>query len=127
MKGYFIGGHGAYCRPGSRRRASVAAGLTGQTAERLLEQAGITSNKNPIPFDVRNPAKWSGLRLGVAAATTRGLRETEMERVGQAVASVLRSAATGDVAEAQQIVARLCRAFPIYARSTDGAVRLGRE
>ena len=46
-----------------------AAGLTGQTAERLLEQAGITSNKNPIPFDVRNPAKWSGLLLGVAAAT----------------------------------------------------------
>ena len=104
-----------------------ATGLTGQTAERLLEQAGITTNKNPIPFDVRNPAKWSGLRLGVAAATTRGFRETEMERVGQAVASVLRSAAPGDVAEAQQIVARLCRAFPIYARSADGAVRLGRE
>ena len=93
-----------------------ATGLTGQTAERVLEQAGITTNKNPIPFDVRNPAKWSGLRLGVAAATTRGFRETEMERIGHTIASVLRSAATGDVEEAQQTVARLCRAFPIYTR-----------
>ena len=52
-------------------------GMTGQPAERVLERSGITTNKNPIPFDVSNPANWSGLRIGVAAATTRGFREAE--------------------------------------------------
>ena len=92
-----------------------ATGVTGQAAERLLERAGITTNKNPIPFDVRNPARWSGLRLGVAAATTRGFRETEMERVGRVISSLLSSPDAGDVDGARRMVARLCRAFPLYA------------
>ena len=91
-------------------------GLSGQRAERLLERADITTNKNPIPFDVRNPAKWSGLRLGVAAVTTRGLGEAEMEQVGQVIASVLTSDGTDQiVAEAKRTVAKLCQAFPIHA------------
>ena len=92
-----------------------ATGVTGQAAERVLERAGITSNKNPIPFDVRNPAKWSGLRLGVAAATTRGFREPEMERVGRLIASLVRSPNTSAVDEARRTVADLCHAFPVYA------------
>ena len=90
--------------------------LSGQRAERLLERADITTNKNPIPFDVRKPAKWSGLRLGVAAVTTRGLGEAEMEQVGQVIASVLTSDGTDEiVAEAKRTVSRLCQAFPIHA------------
>ena len=91
-----------------------ATGLTGQRAERILECAGITTNKNPIPFDVRNPAKWSGLRLGTAAATTRGFGETEIKRVGQVIASLLKSDGTDEVMEeAKQTVASLCNAFPL--------------
>ena len=92
-----------------------ATGVTGQAAERVLEQAGITSNKNPIPFDVRSPAKWSGLRLGVAAATTRGFGEPEMERVGRLISSLIGSPDAGDLDEARRIVAELCHAFPLYA------------
>ena len=90
------------------------AGVTGQAAERVLESAGITSNKNPIPFDVRNPAKWSGLRLGVSAVTTRGFREPEIERIGRVIASLVTSPDTADLDEARRTVADLCRAFPIY-------------
>ena len=93
-----------------------ATGLTGQRAERILECAGITTNKNPIPFDVRNPARWSGLRLGTAAVTTRGFGETEIKSVGQVIASLLRSAGADEVVdEAKQTVASLCSAFPLYA------------
>ena len=90
------------------------SGVTGQAAERVLERAGITSNKNPIPFDVRNPAKWSGLRLGVSAVTTRGFREPEIERIGRVIASLVTSPDTADLDEARRTVADLCRAFPIY-------------
>ena len=96
------------------------AGVTGQAAERVLERAGITSNKNPIPFDVRNPAKWSGLRLGVAAATTRGFGEPEMERVGRLISSLVGSPDAGDLDEARRTVAELCRAFPLYASGSLG-------
>ena len=92
-----------------------ATGVTGQSAERVLERAGITSNKNPIPFDVRNPAKWSGLRLGVAAAATRGFRDAEMERVGRLISSLIGSPEPGEMDEARRTVAELCRAFPVYA------------
>ena len=64
-------------------------GLTGEAAENILESAGITSNKNPIPFDVASPARWSGLRLGVVAATTRGFGEPEFETVGRLIAALL--------------------------------------
>ena len=96
-------------------------GMTGQAAERVLERSGITTNKNPIPFDVSNPAKWSGLRIGVAAATTRGFREAEMEQLGQVISSLLTSPGAGD--EAQRVVARLCRSFPLGMRTHDGVAR----
>ena len=92
-------------------------GLTGEAAENILERAGITSNKNPIPFDVASPARWSGLRLGVAAATTRGYGEAEFETVGRLIAALLSPAGredNGTATEAKRTVARLCRSFPIY-------------
>ena len=91
-------------------------GLTGAAAETLLEQGNITSNRNPIPFDVANPSEWRGLRLGVASATTRGLRETEFKRLGSQIVSLFRSVDNGDssaIGETKELVAELCRSFPI--------------
>ena len=64
-------------------------GILGQEAEDALALAGITSNKNPIPFDAARPSKWKGLRLGVAAATTRGFGTAEMEVLGASIAGLL--------------------------------------
>ncbi len=57
-------------------------GLTGQVAQQVLEQADITSNKNAIPGDPVSPARWSGVRLGSAAITSRGLKEDMCRRIG---------------------------------------------
>ena len=92
-------------------------GLTGKKAETILEEANITSNKNPIPFDAANPAKWVGLRLGVSAATTRGFKEAEFGQLGETIAVLLGASgqATDQVmVEAKQTVAQLCDAHPIY-------------
>ena len=75
-------------------------GLAGSEAEAVLARAGVTSNKNPVPFDARNPARWTGLRLGVAAATTRGFGNAEMETVGECIANLLHAAANGSTDEA---------------------------
>ena len=89
-----------------------AIGITGKQAEDRLDATNITSNKNPVPFDVMNPAKWSGLRLGTAAATTRGFREAEFRRLGGAIAGLLTGAGSPD--QARATVADLCAAFPVY-------------
>jgi glycine hydroxymethyltransferase len=95
-------------------------GLTGRDAEQALERAGITCNKNGIPFDPQKPAVTSGIRLGSPAATTRGFGSAEFRRVGELIAEVLHGLARdpgGDVAvEAgvRQAVAALCARFPIY-------------
>ena len=92
-------------------------GLTGQDAETILDAVNITSNKNPGPFDHANPARWAGLRLGVSAATTRGLRQAEFERLGETIAGLLAAGgqATGElVIAAKKTVAELCNSHPIY-------------
>jgi glycine hydroxymethyltransferase len=92
-------------------------GLRGQEAEALLDAVNITSNKNPIPFDVSNPNKWSGLRLGVSAATTRGFGAEDFTFLGRLIARLLSSqegARERQVASARRDVARLCAAHPIY-------------
>jgi len=66
-------------------------GLTGKVAEARLEQAGITVNKNAIPFDPEKPFVTSGIRIGTAAVTTRGFREAEMTRIAALIADVLES------------------------------------
>ena len=92
-------------------------GLRGQDAERALAAADITSNKNPVPFDAPRPAEWSGLRLGVAAATTRGFGEEEMALLGEAIADLVIAAGAGRLegaAEAAKAtVAGLCVRFPV--------------
>jgi len=95
-----------------------AKGLKGQDAENALAAANITSNKNPIPFDSPRPSDWLGLRLGVAAATTRGLGEAEMTILGTCIADLIHAAAEdrldAAVPGAAQAVARLCQRHPIY-------------
>lgn len=92
-------------------------GLLGREAEALLDQANITCNKNPIPFDVPNPNNWVGLRLGVSAATTRGFKQAEFTELGRTIAGILTaddSNRDSRLAEARTATERLCAAHPIY-------------
>ena len=96
-------------------------GVTGKEAEDALERAGITCNKNSIPFDPLKPTITSGIRLGTPAATTRGFGTTEFELVGDLIARVLDGLAEkGEEGNAEteaavrQDVLDLCQRFPIY-------------
>ena len=71
--------------------------ITGQQLQDALEVINITSNKNPVPFDAARPADWVGLRLGVAAATTRGLRAKEMTELGDIIAAVVKMLADSEI------------------------------
>ncbi len=90
-------------------------GLTGKVAETALDRAGITTNKNAIPFDTKPPTVTSGIRLGTPALTTRGMKEAEMRLVAALIAEVL--ADVEDAARQASVAARvweLCAAFPLY-------------
>jgi glycine hydroxymethyltransferase len=98
-------------------------GVTGNEAEKALDRAGITVNKNAIPFDPLPPMKAGGLRLGSPSVTTRGMKEAEMELIGNWVAEVLSH--IGDRAIEQKVrkqVAELAGRFPIYESRMKGAV-----
>ena len=69
----------------------ASSGILGSQAETALARAGVSSNSNPVPFDAPNPSKWTGLRLGVAAVTTRGFGTAEMAELGECVAELLRA------------------------------------
>ena len=90
-------------------------GITGKVAEAALGKAGITVNKNAIPFDQNPPMVASGIRVGTPAMTTRGMREAEMDQIGDLIARVL-SAPADDRAlgVVKDEVERLCRKFPLY-------------
>jgi glycine hydroxymethyltransferase len=89
--------------------------VTGKDAEKLLEDAGITANKNMVPFDPRKPFVTSGLRIGTPAVTTRGMAEPEMEVVADLIARVLESPDSADERDAVHAeVEALCRRFPLY-------------
>ncbi len=87
-------------------------GLKGRDAEEALAAANITSNKNPVPFDAARPADWVGLRLGVAAATTRGLNDADMRTLATCIADLIEAKAAGRLdavaAGARESVAQLC-------------------
>ncbi len=89
--------------------------LVGKEAEDLLHGVDLTCNKNLIPYDANPPSKASGVRLGTAAITTRGLREEHMKQLGHWIADVLSQPTNASVAtRVKQEVAELTRAFPIY-------------
>ncbi|HEV7504716.1 MAG TPA: serine hydroxymethyltransferase [Thermoanaerobaculia bacterium] len=93
----------------------AGAGTTGKVAEKSLEDAAITVNKNTIPYDPNPPLVASGVRIGTAALTTRGMREDEMEQVGDFIAEVLRAPEDVQVRESVRARVRtLCERFPLY-------------
>jgi glycine hydroxymethyltransferase len=93
-----------------------AKGVKGKEAERALDEAYITANKNAIPFDANPPLNPSGIRLGSPAVTTRGFRETEMKEVGRLIATVLNDVKSEQaLAQARRGVGELTRKFPLYA------------
>ena len=94
-----------------------ATPLTGLEGEHRLDAAGITVNKNGVPFDERPPTVTSGLRIGTAALTTRGLREPEMREIGQIIVAALRPEATPEDLEALRARSRaIGDRFPLYPR-----------
>jgi glycine hydroxymethyltransferase len=93
----------------------ASAGSTGKVAEKALEAAAITVNKNTIPYDQNPPLVASGVRLGTAALTTRGMREAEMAQVGDFIAEILRAPDDAKVQEGVRARVRtLCERFPLY-------------
>lgn len=96
-------------------------GLTGQQAQDLLGRAGITSNKNPIPFDSPKPSEWKGLRLGSAAGTTRGFGVAEFTVIATLIGDLFDAADMDEdrrdevIARVGQSVQSLCERFPTYA------------
>ena len=91
-------------------------GLTGKVAEHVLDEVGITCNKNTIPFDPESPFVTSGIRLGTPALTTRGLNAEDMKEIASIISLVLKQPEDAAVlAEAKQRVATLCEIYPMYA------------
>jgi glycine hydroxymethyltransferase len=98
-----------------------AQGITGKVAEKALDRAGITVNKNTIPFDTNSPMVASGVRIGTPALTTRGMKVKEMEKVGRLLSRALRAVDDeAKLAEVKKDVQRLCADFPLYAERLAG-------
>jgi glycine hydroxymethyltransferase len=92
-------------------------GITGKDAEKALEAAHITVNKNTIPFDQNKPFVASGLRIGTPAVTTRGMKEPEMQEIGRMIAAIVREPQSDEVREqVKRNVAELTAKFPLYAK-----------
>ncbi len=89
--------------------------ITGAQAEKILEKAGITVNKNAIPFDPQPPRVTSGIRIGTPAVTTRGLKEKDIEEVGSFIADLLLNPEDeGLASDIRQKVKEICKKFPLY-------------
>jgi len=89
--------------------------ITGKAAEQKLEHAGITVNKNTIPFETQSPFVTSGIRIGTPAVTTRGMKETEMKQIGGFIVDVLKQPDNEEVIRrVKENVTKLCAGFPLF-------------
>ncbi|MFW0884468.1 serine hydroxymethyltransferase [Candidatus Acidulodesulfobacterium sp. H_13] len=89
--------------------------MTGKQAEALLDEAGITVNKNKIPFDERLPFVTSGIRIGTPAVTTRGMKEGEMVKIGELIAEIIQNSDNETIKNnVKKEVQMLCDRFPLY-------------
>ncbi|GHT37088.1 serine hydroxymethyltransferase [Endomicrobiia bacterium] len=89
--------------------------VKGKVAQEILEQAGITLNKNGIPYDLEKPTITSGIRIGSPAVTTRGMKESEMIKIAESIVKALKN--IGDekiISEVRADMLKLCHEFPIY-------------
>ncbi|MBT8434563.1 MAG: serine hydroxymethyltransferase [Gammaproteobacteria bacterium] len=122
MLGQTLSGHGIKLVSGGTDTHMVlldfsARGLKGQQVQDGLARVNLTSNKNPIPFDSTRPSEWAGLRLGVAAATTRGLQVEEFKLLGEIIARTIERCeqkSDNQAREDRGRVLALCERFPIY-------------
>ena len=93
--------------------------ITGKAAEEALDLAGITVNKNTVPFETRSPFVTSGIRIGTPALTTRGMKEKEMDRVGDMIVETLEHIDEPDFhAKTRVKIKEFCEQFPLYAELT---------
>jgi len=101
----------------------VGRGITGAQAQDVLEQAGMTVNKNSVPFDPLPPFKSSGIRIGTPAVTTRHMGPDEMKLVAQLIAKVLASPDDEKtISQTRQQVTEMCYQFPLYSNDGDGTL-----
>lgn len=99
--------------------------MTGKSASKLLEEVGITVNKNAVPNDPEKPFITSGIRIGTPAATTRGMGIAEMEKIGALIADTLKSPEDETVkARVREEVKQLCQRFPLYPQYSERLERL---
>ena len=93
-------------------------GVTGKEAEKALEDVGISTNKNMIPFDPRKPLDPSGIRIGTPAITTRGMGAPEMEILGNIIIRTLKNRENAsELEKIKQEVKELCVKFPLYSKN----------
>jgi glycine hydroxymethyltransferase len=94
--------------------------ITGKDAEAALEKAGITVNKNTVPFETRSPFVTSGVRIGTPALTTRGMKENEMRKIGEMIIRTLEKVEDDSLhAETRKKVRELCDQFPLHLELTN--------
>jgi len=94
----------------------TSIGVTGAEGADALDRAGITANKNMIPFDTRGPQVTSGIRVGTPAITSRGMKEPEMKLVGRFISTVLKDLKNeATIRKVREEVRELCERFPLYA------------
>jgi glycine hydroxymethyltransferase len=99
----------------------IEQGITGKEVEEDLEQAGITVNKNTVPFDPQKPFITSGIRIGTPAVTTRGMGIHEMHEIAGFIAKVIKNLGNTDVIrQVRDDVGQLCEKFPLYTRQRNG-------
>ncbi len=93
----------------------VEKGITGKVVEEALDKAGITVNKNTVPFDPQKPFITSGIRIGTPAVTTRGMKEPEMKKIGRFIHETISNIGDEEVyKKVRKEVEQLCREFPLY-------------
>jgi glycine hydroxymethyltransferase len=94
----------------------IEKNLTGKAVEEAMEKAGITVNKNTVPFDPQKPFVTSGIRMGTPALTTRGMKEPEMKQIAALIDKVISNIGDDQIyAQVKQKVMELCQRFPLYA------------
>jgi len=103
----------------------VEKGITGKVVEEALDKSGITVNKNTVPFDPQKPFITSGIRIGTPAVTTRGMKETEMRKIGRFINETISNLGNEEVyKKIRKEVEELCREFPLYKERLEEGSKL---